>query len=59
MLKYIRKKKTVLLSRPTIEELHTTIDHEADRSEEELAARVFEAALGTLDLFTIYIGDRL
>jgi len=49
----------VLLSRPTIEELQTTIDHEADRSEEELAARVFEAALGTLDLFTIYIGDRL
>ncbi len=28
-------------------------------SAEKLAERVFEAALGTFDVFAIYVGDRL
>jgi hypothetical protein len=32
---------------------------EPDHSAEELAERVFTAALGTFDLFALYVGDRL
>ena len=31
----------------------------AERSAEAMADRVFEAALGTFDMFAIYVGDRL
>ncbi len=36
-----------------------TTSGEHTRSAEALAERIFEAALGTLDVFAIYVGDRL